>query len=153
MGAFEVFADTIMVCTATGLLVICTQMTDSGLMGAELTLSALEQYLGSSARIAVALSVFLFGLSSAVGWYAYYLTLLNHGIKDLRSRRKLTKLMTAFMPIMSVGLTAFAVYSGYSPDKIWIIADFSAIFPTVINLCMLLLMSSKFIALTREYEK
>ena len=153
MGAFEVFADTIMVCTATGLLVICTQMTDSGLMGAELTLSALEQYLGSSARIAVALSVFLFGLSSAVGWYAYYLTLLNHGIKDLRRRRKLTKLMTAFMPIMSVGLTAFAVYSGYSPDKIWIIADFSAIFPTVINLCMLLLMSSKFIALTREYEK
>lgn len=153
LGAFEVFADTIMVCTATGLLVICTGLSGSGLMGAELTLSALEKYLGSSARIAVALSVFLFGLSSAVGWYAYYLTLLHHGIKDPTRRKKLTKLMTFLMPIMGIGLTAFAVYSGYSPDKIWIIADFSAIFPTVINLCVLLLMSTKFIALVRDFDK
>lgn len=153
LGAFEVFADTVMVCTATGLLVICTGMHQSGLMGAELTLSALEKYLGGGARIAVALSVFLFGLSSALGWYAYYLTLLHHGIKRLHLRQKLTKVMTFLMPIMSVGLTAFAVYSGYSPDKIWIIADFSAIFPTVINLCMLLLMGNKFTTLVRDYEK
>ncbi|MBQ2819151.1 MAG: sodium:alanine symporter family protein [Clostridia bacterium] len=152
LGAFEVFADTIMVCTATGLLVICTGMQDSGLMGAELTLTALEAYLGGGARIAVALSVFMFGLSSVVGWYAYYLTLINHGIKKKQLRQRVIKVFTLLMPIMGVALTLFAVTSSYSADKIWTIADFSAIFPTVINLIVLLLLGGKFAGLVKDFE-
>ena len=41
LGAFEVFMDTIVVCSATGLLVIITGYWDSGLQGATLTLCLL----------------------------------------------------------------------------------------------------------------
>ena len=42
MGAFEVFADTIVVCSMTGLVVIITGYWNSGLQGSELTLTALR---------------------------------------------------------------------------------------------------------------
>ncbi|MBQ2865190.1 MAG: sodium:alanine symporter family protein [Clostridia bacterium] len=151
LGAFEVFADTALVCTATGLLVVCTGMHDSGLMGAELTLKALENYLGSPARIAVALSVFLFGLTSALGWYAYYLTLLHHGLGEGRTK-KLLPLFNLLMPAMGAGLTLAAVKLDLDPGKIWLIADFSAIFPTAVNLCVLLTMTDRFVCLVKDWE-
>jgi AGCS family alanine or glycine:cation symporter len=151
LGAFEVFADTCIVCMATGLLVVCTGMHQSGLMGAELTLKALEMHLGSPARMVAALSVFLFGLSSAVGWYAYYLTLMHHALGDAKTRRILP-IFNLLMPLMGVLLTLFALRSGYNADKIWLIADFSAIIPTVINLIALLLLSPRFGSLVRDWE-
>ena len=50
MGAFEVFADTIVVCSMTGLVVITTGYWNSGLQGSELTLTAFESGMGSIAR-------------------------------------------------------------------------------------------------------
>ena len=152
LGAFEVFADTVLVCTATGLLVICTGMHQSGLMGAELTLAALEKYLGSAAGAVTAVSVFLFGLSSAVGWYAYYLTLMHHALSEKRIK-KLLPLFNLLLPLMGVLLTLFAVMTGQTPDKIWVIADFSAIFPTIVNLIMLILMAGRFADLVKDWEK
>jgi len=152
LGAFEVFADTALVCTATGLLVVCTGAYNSGLMGAELTLSALERYLGSGARSVVALSVFLFGLSSALGWYAYYLTLMHHGLGEKR-REKVLKAFNLLMPAMGVLLTFVAVRFNITPDKIWLIADFSAIFPTIVNLIMLILMRNRFAQEVQGWEK
>lgn len=151
LGAFEVFADTCIVCMATGLLVVCTGMHQSGLMGAELTLKALELYLGSPARTVAAVSVFLFGLSSAVGWYAYYLTLMHHALGPTQTRRILP-LFNILMPLMGVLLTLFALRSGYAADKIWLIADFSAIIPTVINLIVLLGLSNRFASMVRDWE-
>ncbi|MBR4955986.1 MAG: sodium:alanine symporter family protein [Clostridia bacterium] len=151
LGAFEVFADTALVCTATGMLVICTGAYESGLMGAELTLSALQTCLGEPARIAVALSVFLFGLTSALGWYAYYLTLMHHGLGETKTRR-LLPLFNLLMPAMGVALTYAAVRFDLKPDKIWVIADFSAIFPTAINLIMLLMMCPQFSQLVKDWE-
>lgn len=59
MGAFEVFADTIVVCSMTGLVVIITGYWNSGLQGSELTLTAFESGMGSIARALIAISIFL----------------------------------------------------------------------------------------------
>ena len=60
MGAFEVFADTIVVCSMTGLVVITTGYWNSGLQGSELTLTAFESGMGSVARALIAISIFPF---------------------------------------------------------------------------------------------
>ena len=83
MGAFEVFADTIVVCSMTGLVVIVTGYWNSGLQGSELTLTAFESGMGSVARALIALSIFLFGLTTSTGWFTYYSVILKHWLPFL----------------------------------------------------------------------
>lgn len=105
MGAFEVFADTIIVCTATGLLVITTGFWESGVKGAELTLLALEANIGSFSRVVVALSIFFFGLTTATGWYTYYYVLLNHAFKDGPAKKVILIIYKALTPVFGCLLT------------------------------------------------
>jgi AGCS family alanine or glycine:cation symporter len=152
LGAFEVFADTAVVCTATALLVICTGAFKSGVCGAELALSAIEGSLGPFARIVVALSVFLFGLSSAVGWYAYYVTLVNHAVKNVRLKKLILGCVMLLSPLFGVLLTFFTERSGGGSRLVWAIADFSAVIPTAVNLSVLLCMRKTFARLVSDYE-
>ena len=62
MGAFEVFMDTIVVCSLTGLVVIQIGFWNSGLQGSELTLTAFESGMGYIGRVLIAIAIFLFGL-------------------------------------------------------------------------------------------
>ena len=48
----------------TGLVVIITGYWNSGLQGSELTLTAFESGMGSIARALIAISIFLFGLTT-----------------------------------------------------------------------------------------
>lgn len=153
LGAFEVFVDTMLVCTATGLLVICTGAYQNGLSGAALSLSAIEGELGSAARVIVALSVFLFGLSSGVGWYAYYVTLINHAVKNEKRKERLLRGIMLFSPLLGVLLTYFVDRSGGESRLLWTIADFSAVFPTIINLSVLISMRGRFGELIDDFEK
>ena len=49
----------------TGLVVIITGYWNSGLQGSELTLTAFESGMGSVARALIAISIFLFGLTTS----------------------------------------------------------------------------------------
>jgi len=53
---------------------------------------------------------------------------------------------------MGAGLTLAAVKLDLDPGKIWLIADFSAIFPTAVNLCVLLTMTDRFVCLVKDWE-
>ena len=91
MGAFEVFADTIVVCSMTGLVVIVTGYWNSGLQGSELTLTAFESGMGSVARALIALSIFLFGLTTNRLVYilqCYPETLAEKQSESVQNRRK-----------------------------------------------------------------
>lgn len=152
MGAFEVFVDTIIVCTATGLLVITTGLWSSGIMGADLTLTALEQNIGSFARIVVALSIFFFGLTTATGWYTYYYVLLTHAFNDSRKKDVIMKLYKLLTPIPGALLTFITVTYGSTPEQIWVLADFSSIIPTFINVIVILILGKQFVALVKDYK-
>ena len=157
MGAFEVFVDTIVVCTATGILVIVTGEWSSGLLGADLTLTALEDGLsvigiGGFARIAIALSIFLFGLTTATGWYTYYMTLLDHAFKEGKAKKVILAIYNAFTPIFGFLLTVITVVFGGTPAEIWTLADFSSIIPTFINVLVILILGKTFLALLKDYK-
>jgi AGCS family alanine or glycine:cation symporter len=71
-GIFEVFVDTILVCTFTGLAIIVTGVWSSGATGAVLAGAAFSTGLpGTWGNIVVTISLVLFAYSTVVGW-SYY---------------------------------------------------------------------------------
>ena len=71
VGVMEVFIDTIVVCTFTGLILLSTGMWTSGLAGSAMTAGAFSGSIPVVGGLVVALSSFLFGYSTLIGW-SYY---------------------------------------------------------------------------------
>ncbi len=71
-GIFEVFVDTILVCTATGFVVLLTGEWTSGATGAALSAKAFETGLpGVWGDLIVTLGLVLFAYSTILGWSFY----------------------------------------------------------------------------------
>lgn len=153
LGAFEVFADTILVCSVTGLVVIITGYWSSGMSGANLTLTAFESVMGFPARVIIALSIFLFGLTTNTGWFAYYMTLLDHGFEDgSKIKNIFKKIFVIGNPLWGFLILVASVYFGGTPEQIWTLADFSSVIPTFINVAVLFVIGGKFIELLKDYK-
>lgn len=69
MGIFQVFVDTIVMCTVTGLCILCSRAP--GLEGAQLTFFAYESALGEWGGRAVSLCTALFALATPLAWCCY----------------------------------------------------------------------------------
>lgn len=153
MGAFEVFVDTIIICTLTGLVVIATGYWNSGLEGATLTLTAFESVMGSAARIMVALSIFLFGLTTSTGWFTYYQVILDHWLGGNQKVNNIaSKIFIIGTPLWGFLVTLLTVYGNGTPSQLWVIADFTTVFPTFFNIITLFLLSGTFITLLKDYR-
>ena len=71
-GIFEVFVDTMLVCTVTGLVILVTGVWDDGATGAALAGQAFSVGLpGTWGNIVVTTSLVLFAFSTLIGW-SYY---------------------------------------------------------------------------------
>jgi len=71
-GIFEVFVDTILVCTTTGLVILVTGVWSGGTTGAELAGQAFSTGLpGTWGNVVVTVSLVLFAYSTVIGW-SYY---------------------------------------------------------------------------------
>jgi alanine or glycine:cation symporter, AGCS family len=71
-GIFEVFVDTILVCTTTGMAILVTGVWSGGTTGAELAGQAFSTGLpGTWGNIVVTTSLVLFAFSTVIGW-SYY---------------------------------------------------------------------------------
>ena len=71
-GIFEVFVDTLLICTTTGLVILVTDTWTTGVTGAALTARAFAVGLpGNWGDIVVTTGVLLFSFSTLVGW-SYY---------------------------------------------------------------------------------
>lgn len=69
MGIFQVFIDTILMCTVTALCILAAPK--SGFSGAELTFFAFESALGDMGSKAVSLCTALFAFATTVTWCCY----------------------------------------------------------------------------------
>lgn len=70
-GVFEVFVDTIVVCTCTALVLLTTGVIPSGKEGVDLTIAAFSTVMGDGAGIVVSIALFFFAFSTIIGW-SYY---------------------------------------------------------------------------------
>lgn len=143
-GAFEVFTDTIIVCTMTA-LVILTAAPDvwhSGLNGVELTFSAFQQLYGGWGTAIVAIGVLLAAYSTMVGYYIEYETSVVYlfGQKAIRFFRWIYLIP----PFIAVSL---------SVEFVWTIVDVSTGIEGIPNMLALLLLSGKFVQLFNDFKK
>lgn len=153
-GVFEVFVDTILICSITGLVIVTTGAWKTGIPGgAELTLKAFEMGLGKWASVIVAVSTFLFGWTTATGWYSYYSTVLKHGFKkNPKIEEVLMKLQTYFYPIPGWIMTLVVVFKGMPSDVVWLFSDLITAIPTYINLFVILVLSNRYMDLLNDYS-
>ena len=73
MGIVEVFIDTIVICTLTALVVLCSgvPITYGFGDGAELTVDAFSFVLGSWIEFPLALTIICFAVATILGWSLY----------------------------------------------------------------------------------
>ena len=71
-GIFEVFVDTILICTTTGLVILVTGTWNGGTTGAALSAQAFQTGLpGTWGDIVVTGGILLFSYSTLIGWSSY----------------------------------------------------------------------------------
>lgn len=73
MGIMEVFLDTIVICTMTALVILCSGVgiPYGAAVGAELTMESFSMVLGDWVRIFITLSLCLFAFATVLGWGLY----------------------------------------------------------------------------------
>ncbi|ODN71505.1 Amino-acid carrier protein AlsT [Methylobrevis pamukkalensis] len=71
--ALGVFIDTILICTATGIMILLSGalVADSGVTGTQLTQDAMVTHIGEAGRYFIAIAIFFFAFTSIIGNYSY----------------------------------------------------------------------------------
>jgi AGCS family alanine or glycine:cation symporter len=152
-GAFEVFVDTILVASITALVIVLTGAWETGESGATLTLTAFEMEIGVIGRYIIAIAVFLFGLTTTTGWYAYYEILLRHLMKNKKSLRdKILKYFRLFYPVPGIIIVLIAVFWEMPGTTLWLFADLTSAIPTFLNILTILILSPVFFRLLKDYK-
>ena len=142
-GIFEVFADTIIICTLTALVILCSgaPVQYGVAAGAELTISGFTTTYGSWASIFTAIALCCFAFSTIIGWGLY-------GSRFVQFLFGNDKVVRPFLVIYS-----FVSILGATVDLglLWDIADTFNGLMSIPNLIALLLLSGTVVKLTKEH--
>ncbi|WP_080873051.1 alanine/glycine:cation symporter family protein [Oceanobacillus timonensis] len=142
--ALGVFFDTILVCSATGLIILSA----GGFAGSEedgiaLTQTAFSQMLGDWAAIFIAIAIFLFAFSSILGNYYYGENNLAY-IKDSKTIRFIYRIAALAMVVFG-SLASFGL--------VWSLADVTMALLALINLYAISVLFKKANILLKDYVK
>jgi AGCS family alanine or glycine:cation symporter len=139
-GIFEVFFDTIIVCTLTAFAVLSTGAVDSGATGVQLVSAAFSHGFGRFAGQFVSLAVLLFAFSTVLGWSFYG----EKGMEYLFGTKATIVYKVLFVSFILVGATM-------NLSLAWDIADTLNGLMAIPNLIGVLLLSGTVFAITRNY--
>ena len=141
-GIFEVFTDTIVICTLTALVILCSGVPIhfGEAAGAELTISGFTSTYGSWISIFTAIAMCCFAFSTALGWGLYG----ARCIEFLFSEKVIKPFMVVYSLVAILGATA-------NLGLMWSIAETFNGLMAIPNLIALFLLSGTVIKLTKEY--
>ena len=141
-GIFEVFTDTIVICTLTALVILCsgTTIEYGAAAGAELTISGFTSVYGSWVSIFTAIAMCCFAFSTILGWGLYG----ARCIEFLFSEKVIKPFMVAYSLVAILGATA-------NLGLMWSIAETFNGLMAIPNLIALFLLSGTVVRLTKEY--
>ena len=142
-GIFEVFVDTVLVCSVTGLAILVTGSWDSGATGAALSGEAFRIGLpGGFGNIVVTSSILLFSFSTVIGWSYYGET----GIVYLLGAKAAAPYRMLWLVFIYLGATG-------SLQLIWSVADTLNGLMAIPNLVSVLGSIPVLLRLKREFFK
>ena len=141
-GIFEVFMDTIVICTMTALVILLSgvDIPFGQTAGAELTISGFTKVYGNWVSIFTAIAMVCFAFSTIIGWGLYGARCVEFifGVKSI-------KIYTVAYALVSIlGATV-------SLDLIWGISDTFNGFMTVPNLIAVFLLTPTVLKLIKEH--
>lgn len=143
-GIFEVFVDTIIICTLTALTILCSgvSITYGQAAGAELTIAGFTATYGSWVSIFTAVAMCCFAFSTIIGWGLYGARCLEF----LFSHKFIKPFMVVYSLVAILGATV-------DLGLVWGIADTFNGLMAIPNLIALFLLSGTLSKLVKEYWK
>ena len=141
-GIFEVFTDTIVICTLTALVILCSGVSINygEAAGAELTILGFTSTYGNWVSIFTAVAMCCFAFSTALGWGLYG----ARCIEFLFSEKVIKPFMVVYSLVAILGATA-------NLGLMWNIAETFNGLMAIPNLIALFLLSGTVVRLTKEY--
>lgn len=128
LGIFEVFADTVVMCSLTAFVVLLSVERYPDLDGMELVIACFSRFLGETSGYLLAICVFFFALATMIGWSYYGMISLDY----LTSDRRIQNLYILLYCLITL---PGAVMSG---SLMWQFTDLTVGIMTVINTSFLL---------------
>ncbi|MFM1538947.1 alanine/glycine:cation symporter family protein [Helcococcus bovis] len=138
-GVYEVFMDTLVICTMTALVILTSDKWNSGLKGVELAMSAFNTGFNGGEYI-VSIGLTLFAFSTIVGWYYYG----ERCFAYLFGEKHVLIYRIVYIPLIYVGAIG-------GLEDIWAISDTLNGLMAIPNLIGLFLLSGVVVKKTNEY--
>lgn len=138
-GVFEVFADTLVICSITALAIITSGVWESGLTGAALTTAAFNASIPGGGYI-VSIGIVLFAFSTIVGWEYYGERCLEY----LAGPKSIMFYRIIWIPFVLVGAIG-------GLEFVWSLADTLNGLMAIPNLIAVLVLSGTVFKLTKEF--
>lgn len=141
-GAFEVFIDTVVICTITSFAILSTGLLSSGQSGIELVIDSFSSVFPPDvASTLISVSILTFCLSTQIGFFIYYET----SIINLFGKKAITYLKWFY-------LIPGVIFAGIADvEKLWVFANISVGMCSLPNLVALLALSGAFFKLMKDY--
>ena len=141
-GAFEVFVDTIVICTISAFAILSTGVLDGGRTGIDLLLAAFRTSLPAGvASAVVSFAILTFCLTTQIGFYIYFETAASH----IFGRGAMRWLRWVY-------LVPGVVFAGFADvDRLWAFANIAVGACALPNLVAVLALSGVFFALMKDY--
>ncbi|HIZ43156.1 MAG TPA: sodium:alanine symporter family protein [Firmicutes bacterium] len=141
-GIFEVFMDTIVICTMTALIILCSGVSFEygAAAGAELTISGFTSTYGNWVSIFTAVAMCCFAFSTTLGWGLYG----TRCIEFLLGSKANKPFMVVYSLVSVLGATI-------NLGLLWSIAETFNGLMAIPNLIALFLLGGTVVKLTREY--
>ncbi len=142
--ALGVFIDTLLICTATGNLILLSGDITTGteLTGTPLTQEAMVAHIGEAGRYFIAVAIFFFAFTSIIGNYAYSENAMVFLKLDNRGSIGVLRALVLLMVIWGAYTTVAVVFN---------LADATMGLMASVNLVAIVLLSGTVAKLTKDY--
>jgi len=140
IGMLGTFIDTIIVCSMTGLAIICTGVWTSGESGAALSAAAFESAMPGIGGIILTIALVVFAFTTILGW-SYFGEKCWEFLVGTRAIWPFRVIWVLAVPFGAIAQLDFA----------WLLADTLNGLMAIPNLVSLLLLSPVVVKLTKEY--
>lgn len=142
-----VFTDTLIVCSCTAFIIMCSGLYTSGANGIELTQIALSAHIGELGKTIIAIAILFFAFSSVIGNYYYG----ECNVQFLCNNSRYTK--HAIQTYRIILCILMFLGSLMTIEIAWALVDFFMVIMTVCNLIAILLLGRYAIRLLDDYQK
>ncbi|MFI3316279.1 MAG: alanine/glycine:cation symporter family protein [Rikenellaceae bacterium] len=141
--SLSVYTDTLVICSCTAFIILCSGIFDTGLDGIELTQASLTSEVGAWGSYFIAIIILFFAFTSIIGNYYYG----ESNILFLSKNKSVLQLFRALVGFM-------VMFGSISELKVvWSFADISMSLMTLCNLAAIIMLGRYAIICLNDYQR